>query len=168
MSATPLLGEIILFAGNYAPRGWMLCHGQFLNIADNTALFSLLGTTYGGNGTTTFALPDLRGRTPVGAGTGPGLSPRNLGDRGGAEQATLTASNMPAHQHPVRAASTAPTTGDPGGSSLAGATIYASAAPTTSLAPTGSVGGSQPFGILPPFLSLHYIIAVQGVFPSRS
>src|SRR5438132_384897 len=97
----PFLGEIRMFCGNFNPRGWALCNGQLLSIAQNTALFSILGTTYGGNGQTTFALPDLRGRVPVHPGQGPGLSMYNLGENGGAESVTLTAAQMPAHQHTV-------------------------------------------------------------------
>ncbi|MEN9798594.1 MAG: hypothetical protein RL653_2290, partial [Pseudomonadota bacterium] len=96
----PFLGEIKLFAGNFAPTGWAFCHGQLLPIAQNSALFSLLGTTYGGNGQTTFALPDLRGRIPVGFGQGPGLTNRNLGDMSGVESVTLQVSNLPQHAHP--------------------------------------------------------------------
>src|SRR6478672_10112699 len=95
----PFLAEIIMFAGNFAPRGWAFCQGQILSIAQNTALFSLLGTTYGGNGQTTFALPDLRGRVPVGTGQGPGLSNYDLGQVSGSESVTLTVSQMPAHNH---------------------------------------------------------------------
>src|SRR5437879_11862971 len=99
--STPLLGSIIMFAGNFAPRGWALCNGQILPIAQNTALFSILGTTYGGNGQTTFALPDLRGRVPVGSGQGPGLSNYDLGQQGGSESETLTVNQMPEHTHAI-------------------------------------------------------------------
>src|SRR4026209_391528 len=95
----PFLGEIVMFAGNFAPRGWALCNGQILSIAQNTALFSILGTTYGGNGQTTFGLPDLRSRVPVGQGQGPGLSPWTLGEQNGFENVTLSATQMPAHNH---------------------------------------------------------------------
>ena len=101
--ASPFIGQITLFAGNFAPRGWAFCNGQLLSIAQNTALFSILGTTYGGNGQTTFALPDLRGRVPVHAGQGPGLSNYDLGQQGGAESVTLTTAQMPAHTHPANA-----------------------------------------------------------------
>src|SRR5580658_1671639 len=101
MASTPILGSIFLFAGNFAPRGYALCQGQLLAISSNTALFSILGTTYGGNGTTTFALPDLRGRAPIGAGNGTGLSPVVLGQQGGSQNVSILASNMPAHNHLV-------------------------------------------------------------------
>src|SRR5689334_14491352 len=114
MSDTPLLASIAIFAGNFAPRGWALCNGQILPIAQNTALFSLLGTTYGGNGQTTFALPDLRGRAPIGTGQGPGLSNVDLGQVGGTENVTLLTSNMPMHNHSLNASSAAADVGAPG------------------------------------------------------
>src|SRR5580698_9602625 len=109
MASQPLLGAIFIFAGNFAPRGYQLCQGQLLSISQNTALFSILGTTYGGNGTTNFALPDLRGRAPIGQGAGPGLSPVTLGQQGGNQNVSILASNMPAHNHLVNV-STVPAT----------------------------------------------------------
>ena len=103
MASSPILGCIFIFAGNFAPRGYALCQGQIMSIQQNTALFSLLGTTYGGNGTTTFALPDLRGRAPIGTGTGPGLSPINEGQLGGANSASILIANMPSHSHALNA-----------------------------------------------------------------
>src|SRR3954466_13993392 len=99
--ATPFIGQISLFGGNFAPRGWAFCNGQLLAISQNTALFSILGTTYGGNGQTTFALPNLRGRMAIGAGTGPGLGAVQLGEQGGTSSVTLTLSNLPAHAHTI-------------------------------------------------------------------
>lgn len=177
----PFIAQIIMFGGNFAPRGWAFCHGQLLSIAQNTALFSLLGTTFGGNGQTTFALPDLRGRTPIGAGQGPGLSNISLGQISGTETATLLATQMPQHIHTVtvnpRAVSEGGDTSDPTNAFPANSgaldreykatgtfvNMGASAAGTTSVA-----GGSQPFSIRNPYLGMNYIIALEGIFPSRN
>lgn len=174
------IAQILLFAGNFAPRGWAFCQGQILSIAQNTALFSLLGTTYGGNGQTTFALPDLRGRTPIGAGQGPGLSPINLGQVGGTENTTLVITNMPAHNHTVtvnpRAVTEAGDTSIPTNAYIAnsgaldrefkasGTFVNMGAANATS----GIAGGSQPFSIRNPYLGLNYIICMEGIYPSRN
>lgn len=170
----PLLGTIILFAGNFAPRGWLFCNGQLLPISQNTALFSLLGVTYGGDGRTTFALPDLRGRVPVHAGQGSGLSPINLGEMGGAEAHTLTIAEMPAHNHSLHGELAAADKLSPQGNMLAltsGTPIYAAPVPAEdrTLAPSsiGVNGGNQPFDTRDPYLALNYIIATEGVFPSR-
>lgn len=174
----PFLAEIIMFAGNFAPRGWAFCQGQLLPIAQNTALFSLLGTTYGGDGRTTFALPDLRGRVPVGTGQGPGLPNINLGEMSGEAAHTLNVTEMPAHSHPAQAAGSA-NAGDsasPGGNTWATSTardnVYTSAAPDSSMAASavtvGAAGGSQPHNNMQPYLGMNYIIALQGIFPSRS
>jgi len=178
MSDSPILGCIFMFAGNFAPRGYALCAGQILPIAQNTALFSLLGTTYGGNGQTTFALPDLRGRSPIGQGQGPGLSNIDLGEVAGAENTTLTNVNMPMHNHPLLGDPGDASVGTPGGNTLAnsgsaqsgGLPIYSSNAPTTPLngQSIGSAGGNQPFPIRSPYLGINYIIAVEGIFPSRN
>jgi microcystin-dependent protein len=170
---TPMIAEIRLFAGNFAPRGWALCHGQILSIAQNTALFSLLGTTYGGDGRTTFALPDLRGRVPVGQGQGPGLSPNSLGQQGGAETHTLTSSEMPAHNHPTqsnKATNDAATTSRPNGKVPAAGGAYADTSDGSALDPDliGAAGGSQPHNNMQPHLALNYIIALQGIYPSRN
>src|SRR4051812_113885 len=117
--STPFLGEIRMVGFNFAPRGWALCNGQILSIAQNTALFSILGTTYGGNGQTTFALPDLRGRVPVSAGQGPGLSSYDLGQVTGSENVTLTVQQLPAHSHNIAADATAGNVGSPSGAHLA-------------------------------------------------
>lgn len=168
----PFIGEIRMFAGNFAPRGWQFCQGQLLSIAQNSALFSILGTTYGGNGMTTFALPDLRGRVPLGPGQGLGLSPRTLGEQGGVETVTLISTQIPAHTHALNASSATPTTADPGGALLpTGASrIYAGGAPSAQLSPTsiGVAGGSQPHQNMQPFLAMNYIIAVEGIYPSRN
>ena len=176
--ANPYVGEIRIFAGNFAPMGWALCDGSLLQIASNTALFSILGTTYGGNGVQTFALPDLRGRVAVGFGQGPGLSPYQQGQAGGTETATLTAAQMPPHSHTVGATETA-STNDPKGAVPAkteGATVgsapkvYGAASDKTAMnaGMIGTAGSGQPFGIMQPYLVINYIIALQGIFPSRN
>jgi len=186
----PFLAQIVMFAGNFAPRGWALCDGQLLPINANQALFSLLGTTYGGDGRTTFALPDLRSRTPNHAGRGPGLSDIKLGQRGGVETVTLTLLNLPNHFHSggtmkgsVMASEEDGTTDDPTGASFALATastgdisIYNTETPDKAMAvnsvsitgETGTAGGNRPFNTRNPFLGINYIIALQGTFPSRS
>ncbi|MCK6520619.1 tail fiber protein [Myxococcota bacterium] len=171
----PLMGQVMLFAGNFAPVGWMFCNGQLLSIAEYSALFSILGTTYGGDGQTTFALPNLSGRLAVSAGNGPGLPGWALGQTGGAESATMTTQNMPAHIHPVLAANQPGETTNPQGAVLAGfgtslppAGPYSSSAPDVSLSAqaVGAAGGSQPFSIIQPSLALNFIIAVEGIYPS--
>ncbi len=200
----PFLGEIRMFGGNFAPRGWQFCSGQILAIASNSALFSLLGTTYGGDGVTNFALPDLRGRVPTGQGAGPGLSPVVIGEVGGAANATLTSNQMPAHTHvatynpaggtalavTVAAAAAQATDLNPVGNILAQAEVPSRSAPTlvnsyaAPAAATGSLagvavtgtgaitvaaaGGSQPIPLLPPYLGINFIIALEGIFPSRN
>lgn len=166
----PYLGEIRNFGFNFAPAGWALCQGQLLSIAQNTALFSLLGTQYGGDGRTTFALPDLRGRVPIGFGQGPGLSARIQGEAKGTEAVTLASPETPAHNHPVAAASSATTknpTGavpafTPAGSSY-GTTADVAMSPTM----TGSSGGSQPHDNMQPYLVTNWCIALQGSYPPR-
>jgi microcystin-dependent protein len=154
----PFVAEIRLFAGNFAPRGWAFCNGQLVSIQQNTALFSLLGTTYGGDGRVTFALPDLRGRVPIGQGQGPGLSRRDLGEASGTSSVTLVESELPAHGLP---ASTQPaTTNRALGAVPAAGGRYA---PAASGAPA-----SQPHENRPPALGLQYIIALQGIYPPRS
>jgi microcystin-dependent protein len=171
-TTTAFLGEIMLVPYNFAPRGWAFCQGQTLSIAQNTALFSLLGTTYGGNGTTTFALPDLRGRCAVSSGQAPGLSNYTLGEQTGTESATLTVNQMPAHSHIVNAVDDDATSSLPDGHSLATITPagYASIAPNTTMDPRmiQPAGGSQPFEIIQPLLVLNYCIALTGIYPSRN
>ncbi|AGC41676.1 phage tail collar domain-containing protein [Myxococcus stipitatus DSM 14675] len=168
------IGEIRIFAGNFAPQGWALCEGQILSIAQNQALFAILGTTYGGNGQTTFALPDLRGRYPMQSGQGPGLSPRALGEQGGVETVTLISTQMPAHTHSLNVSSQDGDTETPVGTVLAAdteatATNYRSAPIDGTMNPMaiGIAGGSQPHQNMCPFLVLNFIIALEGVFPSR-
>jgi microcystin-dependent protein len=174
MPSEPFIGEIYMGGMNFAPRGFATCQGQILSIAQNTALFSLLGTTFGGNGQTTFALPDLRGRVPMGWGQGPGLSPRTLGEVGGSETVTLLTTQMPAHNHGFNAVSDAGDTSAPSGAFLAntGALDREYKASGTSVqmnpAAVGAAGGSQPHDNLPPFLVLNFYIAVEGIFPSRN
>ena len=171
----PFLGEIRAFAGDFAPNGWALCNGQVLPIVQNTALFSLLGTTYGGNGQTTFALPDLQERIPMHWGNGTALSPRTWGETGGVAAVALLPTEMPAHTHPVQAAAAGGDATSPAGAVFAealngrvGERLYAST-PNTTMAPTAvtSSGGAQPHNNLPPYLVVTYIIALQGIFPSR-
>jgi microcystin-dependent protein len=168
----PLLGSLLLFAGNFAPRGWALCNGDLLSIAQNTALFSLLGTTYGGDGVQTFGLPDLRGRVPIHWGQGPGLSNYQIGQRSGTESVTLTINNIPQHNHALYGTAGF---GAPSCESAAlgspPANIYdAKTAPTVALngQSIGVAGGSQPFANMQPYLALSWIIATEGVYPSRS
>lgn len=167
----PFLGEIRIFGGNFAPHGWALCQGQVLPIAQNTALFSILGTTYGGNGTTTFALPDLRGRAAMGMGQGPGLSDRTLGETGGTESVTLINSQLPAHNHShaVPATNEAATSSRPVGKVPAAGGAYADTSDGTMAADTtGISGGNQPHNNMQPFITMNYIIALQGIYPSRN
>jgi microcystin-dependent protein len=178
MASTPYLGGIFMFAGNFAPRGYALCQGQLMAISQNTALFSILGTTYGGDGIQTFALPDLRGRGPIGAGNGPGLAPIVLGELAGSQNVTILTSNMPAHSHVLNASTSAGTQPLPTGNIVASvqdsqggqSTAYINATPNTTMAPNsiGMTGNSVPLSIQNPFLGLNFIIATQGIFPSRN
>jgi len=167
----PFLGMIIIVPYNFAPRGWAFCQGQILPIAQNTALFSLIGTTFGGNGQTTFALPDLRGRVPNGAGQGPGLSNYDLGQVGGTESTTLTINQMPQHLHTVtpNCTNNASTATKPAGNFPSAADAYNSAADQVMGATNTSIaGGSQPFPNLGPYLTLNFCIALEGIYPSRN
>ena len=163
----PLLATIILFAGNFAPRGWLFCHGQILSVRENTALFSLIGNTYGGDGVTTFALPDLRGRVPVGAGQGPGLTNRTPGQAFGAEQVTLLNAQLPLHTHgiPVELPPEITTALPPPNTILGYNRVPGAMVGTVQSAPAG---GGMPVGTVPPSLGLNYIIAAEGIYPSRS
>ncbi len=179
------IGQITLFAGAYAPVGWQDCSGQLLPINQNQALYAILGTNYGGNGTTTFALPDLRGRVAIHTGQGPGLSNYTLGQNGGSETVTLLATQLPAHVHTTTAAAQPATSAGagsptPGGNILgspvdatgAGFNLYAPAGTTPAtpmVAPPIQVaGGSQPHANMQPILTMRYIICVSGLFPSRN
>lgn len=168
------IGEIRMFAGTFAPSGWAKCEGQILSIAQNTALFSLLGTTYGGDGQTTFALPDLRGRVPMAPGQGPGLSPRTLGEVTGSETNTLTVAQMPAHNHTVNASTAdgdqnVPTSTFPANTKTLDKE-YAAAGANTQMHPSmiGMSGGSQPVNNVQPSLSVTFIIALQGIYPPQN
>ncbi len=177
------IAEIRFFAGNFSPRNWAFCNGQILSIAQNTALFSLLGTTYGGNGQTTFSLPDFRSRVAVGAGQGPGLSPFQLGQSGGAETYTIQNSNFPPHTHPVsgtitmKGTAVAGASDSPAGSypaTLAGTPMYAttnngSALGNMQVALTaGLTGSQQPVNNIQPIIGMNYIICLFGIYPSRN
>ena len=168
----PFVGEIRMFAGNFAPRGWAFCDGQLLAISQNDALFSLLGTIYGGDGRTTYGLPDMRGRIPIHAGSGPGLSPRRLGAKGGTENETLIVNQLPSHSHAWRASSGVAGQSQPVGHALAqsGSNIYiASSTNLVNLSSNSvtSTGGSRSHTNLMPFLCIHFIIALFGIYPSR-
>jgi len=175
--SNPFLGEIRMVAFNFAPRGWAVCNGQLMQIAQNTALFSLLGTTYGGDGIRTFAVPDLQNRTPIHPGQGPGLSQYSLGDTGGVSTVTLIQSQLPSHAHSVAC--------DPAGGSQqeAANAVWASsgagrtspayyASPTANLAgmnpgALAPAGGSQPHNNRSPYLGVMFVIAIEGIYPSR-
>lgn len=173
----PFVAEIRIVGFNFPPKGWALCNGQLIPISQNTALFSLLGTTYGGDGKSTFALPDLQGRAPLHPGQGPGLSDRVLGEQGGSQAVSLLSSEVPAHTHAAGASS------QPGGSNSPQAGIwaktealgaeqahYAPAAPTEPMSgdAISPSGGGQPHNNMPPYLVLNFCIAMQGIFPPRS
>ena len=170
----PFLAAIFLFAATFAPRGYAFCNGQLLSIAQNTALFSLIGTTYGGNGTTTFGLPDFRGRVPIHAGQGPGLSNYIQGEMSGSENTTLLVTNLPQHNHPLVATSEAGSTSDPTGAYLGNTGAldreYNTSGTLVNMHPgaVGISGGSQPFNNLQPYLVVNFIIALEGIFPSRN
>ena len=168
------LGTIKAFGFNFNPRGWAKCEGQLISIASNSALFSLLGTTYGGNGTTTFALPDLRGRMPIGQGQGPGLSNYVMGQLGGTENTTLIGNNLPSHSHTLNAYSEAGDVASPANALLAtSGTLdpeYRASGTGVAMAPAaiGLTGGGQSFNNVQPYLVVNYCICVNGIFPSRN
>ena len=173
--SNPFIGEIRMFAGNFAPRGWALCQGQVLSIQTNTALFSILGTTYGGNGVTTFNLPDFRGRVPLSSGQGLGLSNYVLGEQTGVENVTLITSQMPAHNHIVNGVASGGNQASPASGSLAiestGTSLnYSNATPTAPMnSQTVSLAGSSlPHTNIQPVLCVNFIIALSGIFPSRN
>jgi microcystin-dependent protein len=176
--AQPFLGQMLMFGGNFAPAGTAFCDGRLMSIAQNQALFSLLGTFYGGNGTTTFALPNLQGNVPVHMGQGPGLSPYNIGQSGGTQNVTVIATEMPAHSHvfnasTVSATSPSPTGRVPAKPTAANAAAYAVGQTAPALAPqvmnlSAVAGGSQPHNNMMPTLFISFVIALQGIFPPRS
>lgn len=169
--ADPFVAEIRIFPFNFAPRGWAWCDGQLLPLSQNTALFSLLGTTYGGNGKSNFALPDLQGRAPMHPGQGPGLSLHDLGETGGSETVTLLESEIPSHGHGVRVSAEDGNSRNPGGSYFGlGNNIYAPPTNLVSMAPEAlpPAGGDQPHNNLQPYLTFYFCIALQGVFPPRT
>jgi len=173
MATDPYIGTIMVFAGNFAPAGWAQCNGQLLPIGQYDALFSLIGTTYGGDGQTTFALPDLRSRVPIHQGQGSGLSNYSLGENGGLEAVTLQSNQIPAHSHPAMANSGAGTSMDPAGGVWAGGptSMYiAGASANTNMNPTSisGSGGGQPHDNMLPFLTLNFCIALEGIWPSQS
>lgn len=170
--ADPLVGQISMFAGTFAPRGWLFCNGQLLPIPQYSTLFSIIGTTYGGDGINNFALPDLRGRVPVGQGQGPGLSPRNLGETSGNENVTLTISNMPAHNHQLNASTAVGTSNVPTGNVLANTSVLDkeyNGSPNTAMnnASIGISGSNAPVTIMQPFQTINFIIAIEGIYPPR-
>ncbi len=181
----PFIGQIMLFAGNFAPRGWAFCNGQILSIAQNTALFSILGTTYGGNGQTTFALPDLRGRVPLSPGQGPGLPNYNLGQMSGSPTHTLITTEMPQHNHTAQVTTKSfdnslggtgdveTTAGHYWASSIGVGNIYSTTHNAAMAADAvgvtvGVSGGSQPHNNMQPYTAINYIIALEGIYPSRN
>lgn len=177
------LGEIRMVGFNFAPKGWALCNGQTMNISQNSALFALLGTTYGGNGVQTFQLPDLQGRFPLHAGSGTGLPVYVQGQKAGTPTTTLVANNVPAHTHPLNITNAAGTQPDPTGALIAQINSgdsrspvlttleFATGSTTGSMAPTAigpNTGGNLPFSIQPPYLAISFVIALVGIFPSRN
>lgn len=178
MATEPFIGEIMIGGFNFAPRGWALCNGQIMGIAQNTALFSILGTTYGGNGQTTFNLPDLRGRAILGVGQGPGLSDYSLGETGGSEIVTLLQTEMPAHNHAVQTNNGDGTLGTPVNNFFAGPgadrdlfwynPATSGTTPNMNPAAVALAGGGQPHNNMMPYQVLNYCIAMQGIFPSRN
>lgn len=170
--ADPFVAEIRIFPFNFAPRGWAWCDGQLLPLSQNTALFSLLGTTYGGNGKSNFALPDLQGRVPMHPGQGPGLSLHDLGETGGSDTVTLLESEMPNHEHSIKITPQPGEVSSPAGNSIAlssGVIVYALGVPNVQMNPgaIAPTGKSEPHNNLQPYLVTHFNIALQGVYPSR-
>lgn len=178
-----VIGYVTMFAGNFAPKNWAFCQGQIINIASNTALFSILGTVYGGNGTTTFGLPNLAGRVIVGVGQGPGLSQYSLGQVGGVETTTLNVTQMPAHVHPVAVTAANPATDSDSSTATATTAVYARdsngispyvSSPSVNMAPLQgnltmtSTGSNTPYSNLRPVIGMNQIICMYGVYPARN
>ncbi|HKX83980.1 MAG TPA: tail fiber protein [Pyrinomonadaceae bacterium] len=168
----PYIGEIRMFGGSFAPAGWAFCNGQLLPISENDALFTLIGTTYGGDGQETFALPNLQSRTPLHAGTGPDGTTYQLGETGGVETVTLTVNQIPLHNHAMLASNDIPTASNPQNNVIgqAAAKIYRVGNPSTTLHPQtiGIAGGSQPHENVQPYLCVSFIISLFGIFPQQT
>jgi microcystin-dependent protein len=170
----PYLGEIRMFGGTFAPAGWAFCAGQLMAISENDTLFNLIGTTYGGDGQTTFALPDLQGRVPIHMGQGSGLSNYQIAEKAGVETVTLTTQTIPAHSHPALCSSGGGNASNPAGGLWAGSDVnqYAAVGPDTTMGspppPTSVFGGSQPHDNVIPFLCVSYILSLFGIFPSQN
>jgi microcystin-dependent protein len=157
----PILAQIMLFAGNFPPRGWAFCDGQALSVQNNAALYSILGITYGGDGKTNFCLPDLRSRVPVGRGASPGLSRYEIGQKGGQETCTLNVNQMPSHSHQIVVGSMA-------GETASGGSVGTAPANGASLVPTAVSGAGQPHENRQPYLAMNYIIAIEGNYPMKA
>lgn len=172
--SSPYIGEIRMFGGNFAPAGWAFCDGSIIAISENDALFTLIGTTYGGDGQETFALPDLRGRLPIHTGSGPGLSNRILAETGGTESVSLSTTQIPAHAHALLGSSSQASALNPAGAVVASPTnidLYRpGSTPTQALASNAisPVGGSQPHDNTQPFLCISFIISLFGIFPTQN
>jgi microcystin-dependent protein len=168
----PFIAEIRIFAGNFAPRSWAFCNGQLLPVSQNTALFSLIGTTYGGDGRSTTALPNMAGRAPMHPGRGPGLTSRRLGQRGGVEMVTLTEAQMPNHHHTPMAAPNQALVSTPSSNTTLARSRFANAyhpsANLVNMTALPAAGGSQAHNNMQPYLTMNFIIALQGLYPSRS
>ena len=172
-ASDPFIAQIVMFGGNFAPRGWAFCDGQLLPISQNTALFSILGTTYGGDGRTTFGLPDLRGRFAMHEGNGPGLTPRPLGQKSGTETNTLSVAQLPSHTHTAMGTESRGNSEVPTNNTWASRSRdrdYSNVAPSVAMsaASIGHTGSGQAINNMPPYQVVNYIIALVGVFPSRS
>ena len=169
-----MIGEIKMFAGNFAPRGWALCNGQTLQISQNSALFSILGTTYGGDGRTTFTLPDLRGRVPIHSGSGTGLISKRLGQQGGDESVNITVKNLPSHSHAIKAVAEVGDEGLPNGNLPASNSTenrsYSSLSSNATMNKemVENTGANLPVNNMQPYLTVNYIICLQGIYPSRN
>jgi microcystin-dependent protein len=164
----PFIGQLMVVGFNFAPRGWAMCNGQLLSLAQNTALFSLLGTTYGGDGRTTFGLPDLRGRAPLHLGQGPGLTLRSQGEIAGVESLNLTTNQLPAHSHPIPANAALGSTDKPAGAVASQGGSYSPASDGTRLADPAVTGSNSAVSVMQPYLVLNWVIALEGIFPSRN
>ncbi len=166
----PFIAEIRIFAGNFAPRNWAFCDGQLLPVAQNTALFSLIGTTYGGDGRTTTALPNMQGRAPMHPGRGPGLTTRRLGERIGTNDVTLSAAQLPPHGHSLASFNNATSNTPSSSVGIGAAPVYGAADNMVDMADSiiGNAGGNQAHNNMQPFIGINFIIALQGLYPSRS